>query len=51
LLAAISVADIVIAQVNRNMPYTLGKARIPMSAIDYLVEMDELWLNFPRASR
>src|SRR3989338_7788346 len=35
--AAISRADIVIAQVNKLMPVTMGKAKIPVTAIDYLV--------------
>lgn len=47
-LAAISCADMVIAQVNKNMPFTLGPAKIPMSAIDYLVKAEEPLLEFPQ---
>jgi len=49
LLAAISVADIVIAQVNKSMPRTCGKSNIPLSCIDYLVEADEKILEFPQS--
>ncbi len=48
LLAAIAAADIVIAQVNKQMPYTLGAARIPISCIDYLVEYEEPLKEFPQ---
>jgi acyl-CoA hydrolase len=34
-------ADIVIAQVNKNMPRTLGDSCIPVSEIDHLVESNE----------
>jgi len=34
-------ADIVIAQVNRNMPRVLGRSYIHVSDIDYFVEYDE----------
>ncbi len=47
-LAAISCADIVIAQVNKQMPFTLGPARIPLSSLDYLVKADEPLLEFPQ---
>ena len=46
--AAIQNADIVIAQVNRNMPETSGIAMIPMDAIDYLVAQDEPLIEFPQ---
>ncbi len=46
--AAILTADIVIAQVNNNMPYTLGAARIPLKCLDYLVKMDEPLQEFPQ---
>lgn len=50
LLAAISVADIVVAQVNKFMPYTLGLTRIPISCIDYLVEGDDPLKEFPQGT-
>ncbi len=46
--AAIAGADIVVAQVNRNMPATCGEARIPLSCIDFLVEADEPLIEFPQ---
>ena len=46
--AAIQNADIVIAQVNRNMPETSGVAKIPMNCIDYLVAQDEPLIEFPQ---
>jgi len=46
--AAIASADIVIAQVNRNMPETYGEAQIPVDCIDYLVEADEDLIEFPQ---
>ncbi len=48
LLAAIQSADMVIAQVNSNMPRTFGPALIPMNAIDYLIKQDEDLLEFPQ---
>lgn len=39
-LSALESADIVIAQVNHNMPHTFGRALIPFSEIDYVVEAD-----------
>jgi len=39
--AAIANADIIIAQINREMPETLGESKIPLDAIDYIVEADE----------
>ncbi|MCB0421031.1 MAG: GNAT family N-acetyltransferase [Bdellovibrionales bacterium] len=39
--AAIEHAQIVIAQVNRNMPQTFGQSLVPYSAFDYVVESDE----------
>ena len=50
LLAGIASADIVIAQVNKQMPYTLGQARIPISCIDYLVECEEPLKEFPQGT-
>ena len=46
--AAIAGADIVVAQVNRNMPATCGEARIPLGCIDFLVEADEPLIEFPQ---
>lgn len=40
-LSAIMNAELVIAQVNKNMPRTLGKAILHVSDFDYLVEHDE----------
>jgi hypothetical protein len=40
-LAAIERADTVIAVVNRDVPWALGDALIPLSAIDRFVEHDE----------
>ena len=48
LLAGISSADIVIAQVNSHMPSTFGMSRIPLSAIDYLIKADEPLVEFPQ---
>lgn len=39
--AAISRADIVIAQINPRMPFTLGEGVLPLTAFDYLVEAEE----------
>ena len=46
--AAIASADLVIAQVNRNMPETYGVSKIPLQCIDYLVEADEALIEFPQ---
>ncbi len=46
--AAITSADLIIAQVNKNMPDTCGVAQIPLNAIDYLVEADEPLMEFPQ---
>lgn len=40
-LAAVESADIVIAQINPNMPFTLGDGCIPISKIDYGVEVND----------
>ncbi|MFN8674509.1 MAG: acetyl-CoA hydrolase/transferase C-terminal domain-containing protein [Candidatus Sericytochromatia bacterium] len=40
-LAAVKNAEIVIAQVNNNMPETCGDSKIPLDLIDYLVYHDE----------
>jgi len=45
--AAIESADIVIAQMNRNMPETLGASKVPLHCIDYVVEADEPLLELP----
>jgi len=39
-VAAIENAKIVVAQVNKNMPRTFGDSLLPVSKIDYLVEVD-----------
>lgn len=36
----IEAADLVILEVNPNMPYTLGDVQIPVSDVDYLVRAD-----------
>ncbi len=46
--SAISTADIVIGQVNRQLPFTCGKSVLPVSAFDYLVEGDEPLKEFPQ---
>ena len=46
--AAIEKADIVIGQMNRFMPETLGQSKIPLDGIDYVVEADEPLLELPR---
>lgn len=38
---------IVVAQINPQMPFTFGDAVIPLSCIDYAVEVDEPLLAFP----
>ncbi|MBZ0167329.1 MAG: GNAT family N-acetyltransferase, partial [Candidatus Omnitrophica bacterium] len=48
--SAIANADIVIAQVNRNMPETFGVSKIPLSCIDYVVEADEALIEFPQGA-
>ena len=45
-LAACSVATMIIAQINPNMPRTHGDATIPMRRIDYAVEIDSEIPNF-----
>lgn len=35
-------ADLVILEVNPNMPYTFGDVQVPVSDIDYMVEVDYL---------
>lgn len=37
-MAAVECADLVIAQVNAQMPYTLGNSRLSVDQIDYFVE-------------
>jgi acyl-CoA hydrolase/GNAT superfamily N-acetyltransferase len=46
-LAAISTAELVIAQVNPNMPVVQGAGYVPMSRIDALVESDADLLELP----
>jgi acyl-CoA hydrolase/GNAT superfamily N-acetyltransferase len=46
--AAISKAEIVIAQVNKSMPRTSGKSSLPVNAIDYFVPADEALMEFPQ---
>ena len=41
-------ADIIIAQMNKNMPETLGESKIPLDCIDYIVEYDEPLAELPR---
>lgn len=49
-LAAIENAPLVIAQVNKRMPRTFGDSIIPVSRIDYMVEVDEpLYGHAPEA--
>lgn len=45
--SAIAHADMVIAQINRQMPETLGESKIPLDTIDYIVEADEPLLELP----
>ncbi|RJR51560.1 MAG: GNAT family N-acetyltransferase [Desulfobacteraceae bacterium] len=45
--AAVESARIVIAQVNRNMPRTMGDSFISIEKIDYVVEKDDPLLEFP----
>lgn len=44
--AAVYSAKIVIAQVNRFMPWTMGDSLIPVEALDYIVEHDEPLAEF-----
>ena len=46
--AAIANADIVIAQMNKNMPETYGASKIPLHCIDYVVQADEPLLELPQ---
>lgn len=39
--AAIEMSELVIAQVNRNMPRTLGDSQVHVSKIHYMVEQDD----------
>lgn len=39
--AAIECADIIVAQVNRNMPYTYGDTLLHVSEIDHIVQGDD----------
>lgn len=42
----IQTADVVIAQVNRNMPVTRGDSMISLDDVDYLVEYDEPLVSY-----
>lgn len=44
---AIEHADIVIAQVNRNMPRTFGDGFVHVDQVDYIIEQDEPLVEFP----
>ena len=44
-------AKVVIAQVNKNMPRTLGDSFIHIGKIDYIVETDEEIAELPQGSR
>ena len=44
-------AKIVIAQINRNMPRTLGDAFIHVSELDYIVEHDEPLISYRSTKR
>jgi len=48
-LAAAVSADLVIAQVNREMPYVWGDSRIHLKAVDIVVEKDESLLTIMSA--
>jgi len=45
--AAVEHADLVIAQVNANMPMTMGDSLVPVDEIDYLVEGNMLLMEGP----
>jgi 4-hydroxybutyrate CoA-transferase len=45
--AAAESADVVIAQVNKNMPRTFGDCFIHVSALDYIVEADVPMIELP----
>ncbi|HVN71976.1 MAG TPA: GNAT family N-acetyltransferase [Desulfomonilia bacterium] len=40
-------ADIVVAQVNKHMPFTCGESLVHISEIDHIVEFDEPLVNSP----
>lgn len=40
-------ADVLIAQINRNMPRTLGDSFIHVSALDYIIEEDSPLIELP----
>jgi len=46
-LAAIKIAPVVLAEVNRKMPRTLGRCQVHISEIDYLVESDHHLFEVP----
>lgn len=45
----IEAADLVILEVNPNMPYTLGDVQVPLSDVDYLVRADYMPPVIPNA--
>jgi acyl-CoA hydrolase/GNAT superfamily N-acetyltransferase len=45
--AAVDSASLVIAQVNRHLPRTLGDSFVDMRRVHYLVEKDEALVNLP----
>lgn len=44
---ALDLADVVIAQVNGNMPRTFGDGFIHVNKVDYIIEHDEPLMEFP----
>jgi len=44
-------ADIIIAQINKNMPRTLGDSFIHINRINYIVECDEEIMELPQAGK
>ena len=44
-------ADIVIAQINKNMPRTLGDSFIHINKISHIVESDELIMELPQGEK
>ncbi len=44
-------ADIVVAQINKNMPRTLGDSFIHINRINYIVESDEAIMELPQGEK
>ncbi len=44
-------ADIVVAQINKNMPRTLGDSFIHINKINYIVESDETIMELPQGEK